>query len=89
MKIKITLEEARLLEKSIYEYQASLDILSYLMKQKQINNTYLNQYLKQSEEFYIYQNELKKEIINHYTVFNDKINYFFNFNDSEIEFYEE
>lgn len=88
MKIKITLEEARLLEKSIYEYQASLDILSYLMKQKQINNTYLNQYLKQSEEFYIYQNELKKEIINHYTVFNDKINYFFNFNDSEIEFYE-
>ncbi len=89
MKIKITLEESRLLEKSIYEYQASLNILNFLLQQKNINKDEINKYIKQSEEFYIFSNEIKKEIIKKYIKYHENYNYYFNFDKCEIEYYEE
>lgn len=68
MQIIIQPDDMLLIEKAYYEYNASLNILSYLLKQKEINENYLNQYLKKSEEYYIYFEELKQSIFIKYQI---------------------
>lgn len=77
-KQKITYDESILIEKSYYEYKSSLDILSYLMKQDKINENYLNQYLKKSEEYYIIFEETKQLIFNKYNLHLKTYNFDFN-----------
>ena len=75
-------------EKAFYEYNSSLNILSYLMKQKEINSDYLNQYFKKSEMYYIELEKLKDLYGNQIYKPTDKnpIGFTFNFINNTIEY---
>lgn len=85
-KINIEKNENNSVQRLHYEYQASLNILSYLLKQENINEEYLNQYFKKSEEYHISLNYLIQQIIKKYEQkLNIKIyNYSFDFDNFQL-----
>lgn len=85
MNVQVVISEldSNMVEKIFYEYQASLNILSYLMKQQNINEKYLNEYFKKSELYYIELEIIKKQMIKKYynnQEENQNNNYYFDFN---------
>ena len=85
-KIFIEKKESDDIQKLHYEYHASLNILSYLLKQENINEDYLNQYFKKSEEYNISLNYYISQIIKKYEIkLNTKIyNYEFDFDNYRL-----
>lgn len=83
--INITELESNYIERLFYEYNASLNILRFLMSQNDINQEYLIQYQKTSEEKYTILEIGKKEIS---TIYKPKeainYNYTFDFNNNSI-----
>ena len=78
--IEINIEDYEFVEKAFYEYNASLNILSYLFKQNDINEEYLEQYIQKSEKYYIILEEAKVAIANKYKPDNlENFNYSFDF----------
>ena len=51
--VNIDIEDSQAVEKAFYEYNASLNILSYLFKQDNINEEYLEQYVQKSEKYFM------------------------------------
>ena len=86
-KITIRNEEIVKIEQINYLYISSLKILTYLLKQPNINDKYVNIYLKKSEYYYIYLNLLKNKIFNKYNL-NKINNYSFDLNNNYL-IYEE
>lgn len=86
-KITIRNEEIVKIEQINYLYISSLKILTYLLKQPNINDKYVNIYLKKSEYYYIYLNLLKNKIFNKYNL-NKSNNYSFDL-DNNYLIYEE
>ena len=86
--IKIEPEDSRLVEKAFYEYNASLNILSYLLKQDNINKEYIKEYTKQSEIYFITLEEYKSAISSKYMPNdNNKYEYNFDFVNETINFF--
>ena len=86
--VKITPEESMLVEKSFYQYNASLDIIAHLSKQVGINQEYLKEYIKNSEEYYHEMEKNKAQVGNKYKP-KDRTDYGyrFNFDACEINYY--
>ena len=85
--VNIDIEDSQAVEKAFYEYNASLNILSYLFKQDNINEEYLEQYVQKSEKYFIVLEEIKEIISNKYMPDKDKnkkYNYSFDFNNCAI-----
>lgn len=64
--VNITELESNYIERMFHEYNASLNILRFLMSQNDINEEYLLKYTKASEEKYIILEIGKKEISERY-----------------------
>lgn len=50
IRVKLDHEDCTLIERLFYEYNAARDIISYLMQQDKINETYLQQYINIAEK---------------------------------------
>ena len=89
IKINITIEESQAVEKAFYEYNASLNILSYLLKQDNINENYIEQYTQKSERYFIILEELKQMVSTKYQP-NDgkKYDYSFDFENNALNYFE-
>lgn len=86
--IKLDSEDSRLVEKAFYEYNASLNILSYLAKQNNINKQYLKEYTKQSERYFIILEEYKNAVsIKYHPNDNNDYTYSFNFENETINYF--
>jgi len=83
IKIKISKDISNSVEKIFYEYNASLNIVAFLMRQETINEEYLNDYLKKSEEYYIELTKLKEYFMELYKP-NGAIRYYYDFANSLI-----
>ena len=89
IKVNISIEDSQAVEKAFYEYNASLNILSYLFKQQEINEEYLEQYIQKSERYYIILEETKEVVSNKYKPNDGKeYNYIFDFDNYMIKFME-
>lgn len=90
IKVRLTHEENNYVERLWYEYNASLNILRYLMSQDDILEKHLQKYLDSSEAKYTELEFAKKEISEHYKPSNisDSYEYHFNF-DEECLIYQE
>lgn len=86
MIIPIEEQDSLQLEKISYEYESSLNILSYLLQQDNINEYYLNNYFKKSELYFIEMKELENILLNKYVSQDKELNkqYYFNFNKKYI-----
>lgn len=86
MIIPIEEQDSLQLEKISYEYESSLNILSYLLQQDNINEYYLNNYFKKSELYFIEMKELENILLNKYISQDKELNkqYYFNFNKKYI-----
>lgn len=87
--INIKEEDSKQVQDLYYKYNASLDIISYLMSQNQniIKQEYIQNYLNNSENNFMLLEELKNKISFKYLPeeFNNKnYNYSFNFNNNTI-----
>lgn len=85
--VNINIEDSQAVEKAFYEYNASLNILSYLFKQNNINEEYLEQYIQKSEKYFIILEETKNIVSNKYMPnedINKKYNYSFDFENHNI-----
>lgn len=86
--VKISSEESQAVEKAFYEYNAALNILSYLLKQENVNQQYFDQYTKKSEQYFVTLENLKNIISNKYMPQDGQnYDYSFNFINEEIQFY--
>lgn len=81
MSINLLEEDSLKIEKITYEYQSSLNILSYLLKENNINEYYLNEYFKKSELYFIELKELENIIFQKYNLLPNILNknYYFDF----------
>lgn len=85
--VKIDSEDSRLIEKAFYEYQASLNILSYLLKQENINMKYIEDYTKKTEQYFVILEEYKSIVSSKYMPQDEKeYNYSFDFINETINF---
>lgn len=88
--VKIDSEDSRLVEKAYYEYQASLNILNFILKQENINQEYVDEYLKKSENYFITLEKYKNFVSNKYMPEGNTVyNYSFDFINETINFYEQ
>ena len=87
--VNINIEDSQAVEKAFYEYNASLNILSYLLKQDNINENYIEQYTQKSERYFIILEELKQMISAKYQPKdNKKYNYSFDFENNALNYFE-
>ena len=85
--VKIDSEDSRLVEKAFYEYNASLNILSYLLKQENINMKYIEDYTRKSELYFVTLEEYKNIVSSKYHPKDDKeYEYSFDFINETINF---
>lgn len=83
--VNITELESNYIERMFHEYNASLNILRFLMCQNDINEEYLLKYTKASEEKYIILEIGKKEISERYQPEGiENYNFTFDFDNNSI-----
>ena len=91
IKIKLTDEECRKVEKEFFEYQAIKDILTFINSQDSINIGALKVYMAEAEERFTELERAKREVSKAKCpseLEGKDYNYEFNFNNQEIIFYE-
>lgn len=85
--VNIDIMDSQKVEKAFYEYNATLDILSFILKQENINQNYIKQYTERSEQFFITLEQLKNEISSKYHPNDDnQYNYSFDFINHTINY---
>ena len=91
IKIKLTDEECRKVEKEFFEYQAIKDILTFINSQDSINIGVLKEYMAEAEERFTELERAKREVSKASCppeLEGKDYDYEFNFNNQEIIFYE-
>ena len=91
IKIKLTDEECRKVEKEFFEYQAIKDILTFINSQDSINIGALKVYMAEAEERFTELERAKREVSKASCpseLEGKDYDYEFNFNNQEIIFYE-
>lgn len=66
IRVNISHEDSSLIERLFYEYNAAKDIISYLMQQENINESYLQQYINIAERRFVELEMQKSEVDRHY-----------------------
>lgn len=90
-KIKISEEESNYIERLFFEYNASLNIIAYLMSKEEVKDIHLQRYLDISEIKYTELEIAKKNISKKYKPddFSENYNYSFDFNNEELIYWVE
>ena len=87
IKITIPEEESIYMERLFYEYNASLNIIKFLMSQEEVLDKHLQKYLDSSEVKYTEMEMAKNELSNKYKPEGiGEYNYQFLFDESAIEY---
>lgn len=84
-KVRIPEQVSTYVEKLFFEYNASVNILRYLMSQDDVKDEYIQRYSKNAQEKYIELETVKREVTKEYApVEFDEYNYNFDFDDYTI-----
>lgn len=84
-KVIIPVAVSTYVEKLFFEYNASLNIVRYLMSQDDVKDEYIQRYLKQCEEKHVELEVTKKEVTEEYAPIEfNKYNYTFDFRNYTI-----
>ena len=85
IKVKLIHEDCALIERLFYEYNASKDIICFLMQQDSVNETYLQQYINIAEKRFTELEMNKKAVDKHYRPEGiGAANYEFDFENEEL-----
>ncbi len=90
IKVKLTNEENTYIERLWFEYNASLNILRFLMSQEDVLEKHLQKYLDSSEAKYAELEIAKKEMTTAHkpAELSEKYNYRFDFDDEYLIYWE-
>ena len=83
--VKMAPEDISLIERLFYEYNASRDLVSYLMQQDRINENYLQQYINITEKRFV-ELEMHKDLMDrqYRPEGLDPVNYTFDFVNEQL-----
>lgn len=87
-KVKISTEDSDYIERLFYEYNASLNIIAFLMSKEEVKEKHLQFYLDSSELKYTELEMAKNKIVNFYQSEDIPNNsqYYFDFDKEELIF---
>lgn len=87
-RVKISEKDSNYIERLFYEYNASLNIIAFLMSKEEVKEKHLQLYLDSSEQKYTELELAKDKVVSNYQTkeIPDNSQYYFDFDKEELVF---